>query len=91
MNEAIDDLPVSERLRCQTPIVKQREDGRKYLYFPHMDYDERTPPTPAEAELMCTTAGVPCPVAEQCLALALAQKSAVGVWGGKTFVDGEIL
>lgn len=39
---------------------------------------------------MCTTSGKMCPIAEQCLALGLAQE-ATGVWGGKVLVEGEEL
>ncbi len=55
-----------------------------------MDYDERVPPTAEEADLMCRTGGMKCPIAEQCLALGLALKAESGVWGGKVLVDGEI-
>ncbi len=88
MNDAIDDLPPFERLRCQTPQVRER-DGKTIEYYPHVDYDERVPPTQAQANLMCRTAGVMCPLAEQCLKLGLALEAKTGVWGGRVLVDGE--
>ena len=89
LDDAIDDLPPAVRLRCLTPDVVER-NGKTILLFPHMDYDERTPPSREEARLMCTTSGVICPVAEQCLALGLAQAAPVGVWGGHVLVDGQL-
>jgi len=64
--------------------------GKEVAFFPHMDYDERTPPTAAQADLMCRTAGKMCPVAEQCLKRGLASPDGNGVWGGKTLLDGKI-
>jgi hypothetical protein len=64
--------------------------GKEVAFFPHMDYDERTPPGAAQADLMCRTAGKMCPVAEQCLKLGLALPESSGVWGGKTLLDGKI-
>lgn len=88
MNEAIDNLPSHMRLRCQNPEVRQA-NGQEFLYFPHTDYDERTPPTEAEADLMCRTTGQMCPLAEYCLKLGLVLEAPVGVWGGRVLVDGE--
>lgn len=88
MNDAIDDLPPLTRLRCQTPQIRD-ENGKAVAYFQHMDYDERTPPTEAEASLMCKTSGRMCPLAAQCLKLGLALEADLGVWGGRTLVDGE--
>lgn len=88
MNSAIDKLPPFERLRCQNPQV--RTVGEKNVaYFQHMDYDERTPPTEGEADLMCKTSGRPCPVAKECLQLGLALEAVSGVWGGRVLVDGK--
>ncbi len=88
LNKAVEELPPGTRLRCKNPEVRTKEDGREYLYFPHMDYDERTPPGVVAADLMCRTAGQMCPVQEQCLVYALSLAPLVGVWGGKTFIDG---
>lgn len=54
-----------------------------------MDYDERTPPTEEEADLLCKTSGEPCPLAAYCLQLGLALEAPVGVWGGRVLVDGK--
>lgn len=54
-----------------------------------MDYDERIPPTEEEADLLCRTRGVMCPLAEQCNALGRALNAPVGVWGGRVLIDGE--
>lgn len=54
-----------------------------------MDYDERVPPTEQEADLMCRTKGVMCPVAKYCNALGLALAAPTGVWGGRVLVDGQ--
>lgn len=89
MDAAVDKLPSMVRLRCQTPQVRE-EDGVDKAYFQHVDYDERTPPSPGEANLMCKTAGKMCPLAAQCLALGLALEADGGVWGGNTLVDGKI-
>jgi Transcription factor WhiB len=83
LDTAIDNLPENVRLRCRNPEVR---DGR--LYFPHMDYDERTPPDAFTAQMMCWTSGKPCPVTEECLAYALLTEPTVGVWGGTVFIDG---
>lgn len=88
-NTAIDNLPPLTRLRCQVPRV-EKFNGKNIMYYPHMDYDERTPPTRAEAELMCRTSGRKCPLAAQCLKLGLALEADHGVWGGKTLVDGKV-
>ena len=88
MNEAIDSLPSNVRLRCQNPEVVD-DGGKETLFFPHVDYDERTPPTEEEAELLCTTSGEMCPLAKYCLALGLAIDAPVGVWGGRVLVDGK--
>lgn len=88
MNEAIDNLPSHSRLRCQNPEVHTKA-GKEVIYFPHTDYDERTPPTEAEADLMCRTSGVMCPLAAHCLALGLSLNAPTGVWGGRVLVDGE--
>lgn len=88
MNDAIDDLPPLSRLRCQNPEIR-KTGGKEVAYFPHMDYDERTPPTEKEADLMCRTSGRKCPVAAQCLALGLAIAAPQGVWGGRVLVDGK--
>ena len=88
LDRAIDALPGTERLRCRNPEVRSKRDGKEFSYYPHADYDERTPPGALVAKLMCRTAGKPCPVQEQCLAFALAIKPSVGVWGGVTFIDG---
>lgn len=58
-------------------------------YYEHIDYDERTPPTEKEADLMCRTAGVMCPLAAYCLKLGLALEADQGVWGGRVLVDGK--
>jgi len=39
---------------------------------------------------MCKTAGKMCPLVRECLALGLALEADLGVWGGKTLVDGKI-
>lgn len=88
MNDAIDDLPPLTRLRCQNPTVR-KTGGKEVAYFEHMDYDERTPPTEREANLMCKTSGRMCPLAAQCLRLGLALEADHGVWGGRTLVDGR--
>ena len=88
MNEAIDNLPPLTRLRCQTPELRT-VGGKTVAYFQHMDYDERTPPSGVEADLMCKTSGVMCPLAAQCLRLGLALQADHGVWGGRTLVDGK--
>lgn len=88
MDNAIDNLPPFETLRCQSPQVKTVR-GRKIAYYQHIDYDERTPPTEREADLMCKTAGKPCPVADLCLQLGTALHADTGVWGGRVLVDGE--
>ena len=88
LDRAIDALPGTERLRCRNAEVRTKRDGTEFSYYPHADYDERTPPGPLVARLMCRTAGKPCPVQEQCLALALTLNPSVGVWGGVTFIDG---
>lgn len=88
MNEAIDELPAQVRARCMTPEIKETDSG-PVEYFQHMDYDERTPPDQEEADLMCRTAGIMCPLAEQCLKLGLGIKADHGVWGGRTLVDGK--
>lgn len=87
MNEAIDNLPPLVRLRCQNPEVRTK-NGHEALHFAHTDYDERTPPSKVEADLMCRTSGQMCPLAEMCLRLGLELEAPVGVWGGKTLVDG---
>lgn len=90
MNDAIDNLPAMTRLRCQTP--QEKTVGEKEVaFFQHLDYDERTPPTEREADLMCRTTGVMCPVAATCLKLGKALSADHGVWGGRVFVDGEEL
>lgn len=88
LDDAIDDLPPLTRLRCRTPEIKE-ENGRQIIHFPHMDFDERTPPTENEADLMCKTSGRMCPVAATCLKLGLAIEADHGVWGGRVLVDGE--
>lgn len=88
MNDAVDDLPPLTRLRCQNPELRTVR-GKEVAYFQHMDYDERTPPAEQEADLMCRTSGRKCPVAEQCLNMALALEADHGVWGGRVLVDGE--
>jgi hypothetical protein len=52
---------------------------------PYMDYDERTPPSAADAAKLCAD----CPFIQECLALGLALKAPTGVWGGTVFVDGK--
>lgn len=76
------------RVRCQIPELREK-NGKKVAYFPHMDYDERTPPTEREADLMCRTKGVMCPLAELCLRLGTSFDDSHGVWGGRTIVDGK--
>jgi Transcription factor WhiB. len=88
MNDAIDALPPFTRLRCQNPQIKKTQE-KDVAYFEHIDYDERTPPTEKEAELMCSTAGVMCPLAKYCLKLGLALEADQGVWGGRVLVDGK--
>ena len=88
MNDAIDDLPPFTRLRCQNPQIREIR-GKEVAYFEHADYDERTPPTEREADLMCRTAGVMCPLAKYCLKLGLALEADQGVWGGRVLVDGK--
>jgi Transcription factor WhiB. len=87
MNDAIDDLPPFTRLRCQNPQIREIR-GKEVAYFEHADYDERTPPTEREADLMCRTAGVMCPLAAHCLKLGLTLGADQGVWGGRVLVDG---
>lgn len=86
MNRQIDRLE-GERLRCQIPQTRVR-GNKTELFFQHQDYDERTPPTESEADLMCKTRGVMCPVAAQCKRLGQAVGDH-GVWGGRVFVDGK--
>lgn len=88
MNEAIDSLPPLVRLRCQVPDLRVK-DGRQIAYYQHTDYDERTPPTERQADLMCRSSGKMCPLAEQCLKLGLSLEASGGVWGGRTLVDGK--
>jgi len=88
MNDAIDSLPPLTRLRCRSPQLRVVA-GKEVAYLPHMDYDERTPPSKQEADLMCRTTGRMCPVAEQCLKLGLSIEADHGVWGGKVLVDGK--
>lgn len=88
MNNEIDDLPPLVRLRCQSPQLRTVR-GKNVAIFPHMDYDERTPPTEEEAALLCTTSGRMCPLAATCLSMGLALGSDHGVWGGRTLVDGR--
>ena len=88
MNDAIDELPPFTRLRCQNAQTREK-DGKTFAYYEHMDYDERTPPTEKEADLMCRTAGVMCPLAEYCLNLGLALGASQGVFGGRVLVDGK--
>lgn len=90
MNDAIDELPPLVRLRCQTPEVKTT-GGKETIHYPHVDYDERTPPTPDEADLMCRTSGEMCPLAKHCLTLGKTLQAPVGVWGGRVLVDGNEL
>lgn len=88
LNDAIDELPPLTRLRCQVPVIKEQH-GKTIEYYAHTDYDERTPPTERQAELMCKTNGIVCPVAELCNALGNAIEAPVGIWGGRVLVDGE--
>lgn len=88
LDRAIDNLPPLTRLRCRNPQTKEVA-GKTRIHYPHVDYDERTPPTEREAWLMCQTKGVRCPVAAQCLAAGLAIKAPGGVWGGRVLVDGQ--
>jgi len=90
LDEAIDDLDPLVRLRCRNPEVREK-NGKQILYYPHMDYDERTPPDPITAQAMCTTSGVLCPVAAECEHYARMLKVSTGVWGGRAFVDGQPL
>lgn len=83
LDSAIDNLPENTRIRCPNPELREGK-----VYFPHMDYDERTPPDPVTAQMMCWTAGAPCGVQDECLAYALLLEPRVGVWGGKVFIDG---
>jgi len=87
LDRAIDNLPQFTRLRCRSPEMKTIH-GEEKLVFPHVDYDERTPPSEREADLMCRTNGIMCPVAAQCFASGLVQ-DADGVWGGRVLVDGK--
>jgi hypothetical protein len=75
-------------VRCQIPSIKESH-GKKIEYYHHIDYDERTPPSELQADLMCRTKGVMCPLAKECLALGLAIEAPNGVWGGRTLVDGK--
>ena len=88
MNDAIDDLPPFTRIRCMNPQIKKSGE-KEIAYYEHIDYDERTPPSEKEADLMCRTAGVMCPLAEHCLKLGLALGAEQGVWGGRVLVDGK--
>lgn len=88
MNDGIDELPPMTRLRCQIPVIKT-VNGKEIVYFPHADYDERTPPSEAEADLMCRTTGQMCPLAAECLRLGKDLEAPVGVWGGRVLVDGK--
>ena len=90
MNRDVDELPPLTRLRCQTPSFKKTA-GKAVAYFPHIDYDERTPPSKAEASLMCRTNGVQCPIAASCLKLGQSIKADRGIWGGRVMVDGKEL
>lgn len=85
----MDNLEPSVRIRCTSPEVVTRGD-KKVLFHPHTDYDERIPPSQEEARLMCMTAGQPCPIMAQCLALGLALQAPSGVWGGKVLLDGAL-
>jgi hypothetical protein len=88
MNNAIDNLPPLTRLRCQNPQIKEVR-GKDVAYFQHIDYDERTPPTEKEADLMCRTTGQMCPLVAECLKLGLALQADQGVWGSRVLVDGR--
>ena len=88
MDEAIDSLPPQTRLRCRTPEIRTVA-GKQVAYYPHMDYDERTPPSEETADLMCRTNGIMCPVAATCFANGLVLSPDHGVWGGRTIVDGK--
>lgn len=88
IDETIDRLPANTRLRCWAPEVKTRND-KEVAFYPHVDYDERTPPTKEEADLMCRTSGVLCPIASLCFEYGVALQAPVGVWGGQVLVDGK--
>lgn len=88
LDDAVDELDLFERLRCRTPELREK-NGALIEYYPHADYDERMPPDPITAAQMCATRGVMCPVARECYDYALALEAPVGVWGGRTFVDGQ--
>ena len=88
MNEEIDDLPPLTILRCQIPELRI-VNKKRILVYPHVDYDERTPPNAKKAELMCKTGGRTCPLAKTCLKLGHALNAPAGVWGGRTLVDGQ--
>lgn len=88
MNRAIDALPPMTRLRCQNPTLALIH-GKYATIFPHMDYDERTPPSERTAHKMCLTAGQMCPVTEECYDLGLAIGADHGIWGGRVLVDGK--
>lgn len=90
LNNAIDELPPLTKLRCQIP-QSRISNGREIEYYPHIDYDERIPPTEEEADLLCKTNGVMCPVAQYCNALGVALNAPTGVWGGRVLSDGEEL
>lgn len=71
---------------CEVPEIRVNAEGKEYKYFPHIDYDERTPPGVVEAMKMCFA----CPVLEQCAEYARTLRPKTGVWGGEVYVDGKI-
>jgi hypothetical protein len=88
LNDRIDELPPLTKLRCQIPEVKVLH-GKTVEYYPHMDYDERIPPTEEQADLLCRTEGIMCPLAAYCNRAGMALEAPVGVWGGRVLVDGK--
>lgn len=87
MDDAIAAMPPFTRLRCRNPELR-KVGGKDSEYYPHMDYDERTPPNRFAARALCTTEGKMCDVWEQCEAFAEALKPDLGVWAGRVYVDG---
>ena len=87
LNMAIDKKATNGALKCQTPVLKERGDGGVTDYYPHMDYDERIPPSEEDARRMC----LDCPVIRECFMLATTLRPTTGVWGGVTWLEGRPL
>lgn len=72
-------------LKCQRPETRyDKERGKFYDYYPHTDYDERTPPTRSQAQRMCSG----CPVFAECKLWAEVTHPPIGVYAGVVYIDG---